>query len=81
MLETDSIVCSVSICVALVRFQFMKIVVQQISFNLSFSQRKTQATRLKKSFTVDLSSFRLTVRMFRRIVLKMFRNSSDLMST
>jgi len=98
VLEAGSIVCSASICVALIRFQFMEVVVQQVSFNLGSSQRKApvsgrlqsaegssqrkaQANRPEESFTVGLSSFRLTVRMSRRAVLKMSRSPSDLIST
>lgn len=81
MREAGSIVCSASICVALIRFQFMEVVVQQVSFNLGSSQRKPQAIRPEESFTVGLSSFRLTVRMSRRTVLKVSRSPSDLIST
>ena len=81
MLEAGSIVCSASICVALIRFQLMEIVVQQVSFNLGSSQRKAQANRPDKRFTVGLSSFELTVRMSCRTILKMSRSPSDLIST
>lgn len=45
MLEAGSIVCSANICVALIRFQLMEVVVQQILFNLGSSQRKAQPNR------------------------------------
>ena len=80
MLEAGSILCSASICVALIRFQFMEVVVQQVLFNLGSSQRAAQANRPEESYTAGLSSFRLTVRMSRRTVLKMSRSPSDLIS-
>ncbi len=81
MLEAGSVVCTASICVALIRFQLMEVVVQQVSFNLGSSQRKAQANSLEESYTAGLSSFRLTVRMSRRTVLKISRSPSDLIST
>ena len=81
MLEADIIMCNVTICVALIRIQLMEVVLQEVLFNLSSSQWKAQATRSEESFTVDMSWFRLTVRMSRRIALKIFRSPSDLIST
>ena len=40
MLEACGVVCSASICVALIQFQLMEVVVQQVLFNLDSSQRK-----------------------------------------